>query len=211
MKPALPDIDAGAMAKDDQAFYDDLDESLAEAWRLLEEGVKDRHSPCHTPSLCTLDAEGLPAVRTVVLRGADRASRSLRVHTDWRSRKVAEIKARPRISLHAYHAGRKIQLRLTGQANLHHQDDVARAAWEASRPFSRLCYGVEPGPGTSIGEAWEWQQGDESGAEAGSFDNFCAVVLQVETLEWLYLAYRGHRRALFDWRSGALTQTWLVP
>lgn len=198
-------------APNDGAFYDDLDGSLAEAWRLLEEAVTDRHSPCHTPSIATLDVEGLPSLRTVVLRAADSRSRSLRFHTDVRSKKVAEIVAEPRMALHAYHPQRKIQLRLTGAASLHCQDDVARTAWETSRHFSRLCYGVEPGPGTAIEQAWDWQQGEDGSVEASSFEHFCAVVLQADTLEWLYLAARGHRRALFDWRSGRLDQTWLVP
>ena len=198
-------------APNDGAFYDDLDGSLAEAWRLLEEGVTDRHSPCHTPSLGTLDAEGLPTVRTVVLRAVEQEARLLRFHTDLRSHKVAEIAAQPMVALHAYHPGRKIQLRLTGQALIHHGDEVARHAWQASRSFSRLCYGVEPGPGAAIEAPGDWRQGEDGSVEAESFQNFGAVLVKVESLEWLYLAARGHRRALYDWRGGALRKSWLVP
>lgn len=198
-------------APSDGAFYDDLDGSLAEAWRLLEEGVTDRHSPCHTPSLGTLDAEGLPTVRTVVLRAVEQEARLLRFHTDLRSHKVAEIAVQPTVALHAYHAGRKIQLRLIGQARAHHDDEVARDAWQASQSFSRLCYGVEPGPGAAIEAPWDWRQGEDGSVEAESFQNFGAVLVKVESLEWLYLAARGHRRALYDWRGGALRKSWLVP
>lgn len=207
MSPSLPE----RAERSDGAFYDDLDGSLVEAWRLLEEGVTDRHSPCHTPSLCTLDAEGLPAVRTVVLRAVQREERLLRFHTDFRSRKVAEITAQPTVALHAYHAGRKIQLRLTGQALVHHGDEVARDAWQASRSFSRLCYGVEPGPGAAIEAPWNWRQGEDGSVEAESFQNFGAVLVKVESLEWLYLAARGHRRAVYEWRDDALSKSWLVP
>ena len=207
MSPSLPE----RAERSDGVFYDDLDGSLVEAWRLLEEGVTDRHSPCHTPSLCTLDAEGLPSVRTVVLRAVEQEARLLRFHTDLRSRKVAEITAQPRVALHAYHAGSKIQLRLTGQARVHHGDEAARDAWQASRSFSRLCYGVEPGPGAAIEAPWDWRQGEDGSVEAESFQNFGAVLVKVESLEWLYLAARGHRRALFDWRGGALCKSWLVP
>lgn len=198
-------------APNDGAFYDDLDGSLAEAWRLLEEGVTDRHSPCHTPSLGTLDAEGLPTVRTVVLRAVEQEARLLRFHTDLRSHKVAEIAAQPMVALHAYHPCRKIQLRLTGQALIHHGDEMARHAWQASRSFSRLCYGVEPGPGAAIEAPGDWRQGEDGSVEAESFQNFGAVLVKVESLEWLYLAARGHRRALYDWRGGALRKSWLVP
>ena len=198
-------------APNDGAFYDDLDGSLVEAWRLLEEGAIDRHSPCHTPSLGTLDADGLPTVRTVVLRAVERKARLLRFHTDLRSHKVAEIAAQPMVALHAYHPGRKIQLRLAGQALVHRDDKVAREAWQASRSFSRLCYGVEPGPGVAIEASSDWRQGEDGSAEAESFRNFGAVLVTVQSLEWLYLAARGHRRALYDWRSGSLSKTWLVP
>ena len=198
-------------APNDGAFYDDLDGSLVEAWRLLEEGATDRHSPCHTPSLGTLDADGLPTVRTVVLRAVERKARLLRFHTDLRSHKVPEIAAQPMVALHAYHPGRKIQLRLAGQALVHRDDKVAREAWQASRSFSRLCYGVEPGPGAAIEASSDWCQGEDGSAEAESFQNFGAVLVTVQSLEWLYLAARGHRRALYDWRSGSLSKTWLVP
>ncbi len=207
MSPSLPE----RAERSDDVFYNDLDGSLVEAWRLLEEGVTDRHSPCHTPSLCTLDAEGLPSVRTVVLRAVEQEARLLRFHTDLRSRKVAEITAQPRVALHAYHAGSKIQLRLAGQARVHHGDEVARDAWQESRSFSRLCYGVEPGPGAAIDAPWDWRQGEDGSVEAESFQNFGAVLVKVESLEWLYLAARGHRRALYDWGGGALRKSWLVP
>ncbi len=211
MSHRLPQASPEHVRTSDGAFYDDLDGSLVEAWRLLEEGVRDRHSPCHTPSLCTLDAEGLPAVRTVVLRAALPEERLLRFHTDLRSHKVAEMAAQPRVALHAYHPGCKIQLRLTGQALVHHDDEVARKAWQASRSFSRLCYGVEPGPGAAIEAPWDWHQGEDDSVDAESFRNFGAVLVKVQSLEWLYLAARGHRRAHFDWRGGALSKSWLVP
>ncbi len=76
------------------AFYDDLAGCLAEAWRRLEEGAAHQ-SGFHTPALATIGRDGAPRLRTVVLRGVDRAARSLRVHCDARSAKAAEIAADP--------------------------------------------------------------------------------------------------------------------
>jgi hypothetical protein len=192
------------------AWYDDLSGSLGEAWALLVRGAADRRHPFHTPSVATVAADGAPSVRTVVLRGADPAARIVRFHTDARSRKAAELAAEPRIALHAYHPGAKIQLRLAGRATLHHDGSVADAAWSATRPFSRACYRVAQAPGTPaedpLGALAEASADEQAGREA-----FLAVTVVVARMEFLYLAAAGHRRALFDWSGGTLAATWLVP
>lgn len=191
-------------------FYDDLAGCLAEAWRRLEEGAAHQ-SGFHTPALATIGRDGAPRLRTVVLRGVDRAVRSLRIHCDARSDKAAEIAADPRVSLHAYDPKAKIQVRIEGAARLHGQDDVARAAWGASRPMSRVCYGEVPGPGTPLPAGGAYTQpADEAGVEAG-FLEFRVIVVTAARLEFLYLARQGHRRALFTWEGETMAATWLAP
>ncbi len=192
------------------AFYDDLAGCLAEAWRRLEEGAAHQ-SGFHTPALATIGRDGAPRLRTVVLRGVDRTTRTLRVHCDARSAKAAEIAADPRISLHAYDPKAKIQVRIEGAARLHGEDEIARAAWAASRPMSRVCYATAPGPGTPLaaGGAYAPPE-DEDGVEAG-FAEFRVVVLTAARLEFLYLARQGHRRALFTWNGEEPAATWLAP
>lgn len=193
------------------SFYNDLNASLAEAWRLIARGVKDRRSPFHTPSIATISTDGAPAVRTIVLRGADPARRTLRFHSDGRSRKITELIRDPRVSVHFYDPGRKIQLRATGTAMIHDGDDTATAAWAATRPFSRECYRVTPGPGAEIAtpaDALFSSAGPDG--ETGR-DVFRAVSVAIDGLEWLYLAHQGHRRAIFRWASDTLDARWLVP
>jgi pyridoxamine 5'-phosphate oxidase len=194
------------------SFYDDLGETLAEAWRLIGRGVADRRSPFHHPTAATIGIDGRPQARTVILRSCDAAGRTLRFHTDGRSEKVRELAADGRIGLHFYDPGSKIQLRLAGVATLHRDDAVADAAWAGSRAFSRQCYGIEPGPGVEIGAggAFALPEGTDE-ATAGGRANFCAVVASVTALEWLYLAAAGHRRARFRWDGEALDATWLAP
>ena len=190
---------------------DDLDDILAQAWRLLSEGVTDRNAPLHTPSVATLRGDGLPSVRTVVLRGVDPAARRLRFHSDRRSAKISEIRANARVALHAYDPGRKLQLRLEGSAQVHEEDALAEAAWAASRPFSRACYRVMPGPGSAIGDPSGAVTHPLVGDEDPGRENFCAVAVTVDALEWLYLSAQGHRRARFEWREEGLSAGWLVP
>ncbi|GJD48477.1 Pyridoxine/pyridoxamine 5'-phosphate oxidase [Methylobacterium crusticola] len=196
---------------DHPPFYDDLPGCLAEAWLRLGEGVAQRRGAFHTPALATTGRDGAPRLRTVVLRGADAAARSLRFHCDARSDKAREIARDPRVALHAYDAGAKIQLRVEGAATLHGDDAVAEAAWAASLPMSRVGYATAPAPGTPIpaGDAYALP-GDAAQAQGGRA-HFRAVVVAVARLEFLYLARAGHRRALFTWEAGAAGATWLAP
>jgi pyridoxine/pyridoxamine 5'-phosphate oxidase len=68
---------------------DDLPAILAHAWTLLVRGGADRKSPVHTPVIASVDEHGLPHARVMVLRKADPAAATLRLHTDARSPKVA--------------------------------------------------------------------------------------------------------------------------
>jgi pyridoxamine 5'-phosphate oxidase len=194
------------------SFYDDLDGTLAEAWRLIARGVADRRSAFHHPVVATLGLDGTPRARTVILRGCDAAGRVLRFHTDQRSEKVREIAACPDVALHFYDPGAKIQLRLAGRATAHRDDAVADTAWAGSRVFSRQCYGIAPGPGTPIAAGEDFSLPDTTDeATAAGRAQFVAVTVEIVTLEWLYLAAAGHRRARFDWTGGALKASWLTP
>jgi pyridoxamine 5'-phosphate oxidase len=188
------------------AFADDLAETLAEAFRLLARGVADRRHAFHTPTLATIGADGAPRARTLVLRGFDAAARSLRLHTDTRSQKAAELAAEPRCALHAYDAGAQIQLRLLGRATLHHDDALAAAAWAASRPFSRLCYAAAEAPGALLTAPVPAPREGEGRA------NFAAIVLAFDQVDWLWLDAAGHRRARFTWNASATPRAeWLAP
>ncbi len=111
------------------AFQDDLPATLAEAWRCLRTGAASRRSAFHHPTVATIGRDGFPRARTMILRAADPEARRLRFHTDLRGEKVAELGASPRIAVHAYDPGHKLQVRLTGFGHIHHGDDIAREAW----------------------------------------------------------------------------------
>ena len=186
-----------------------LAEIQADIWQRLVDGVSNRGAVCHTPTIATVDAAGSPRCRTVVLRGCDVEGRRLRFHTDRRSAKVRELGASPALALHAYDAAAKLQLRLTGEAGLHNMDAEADAAWAAARAMSRECYRVEPGPGTPLAAP---QQVDEPALDLDAArENFVVVWVTLTTLEWLYLAGAGHRRARFRWDGGDWQGEWLVP
>lgn len=186
------------------AFADDLTATQAHAFALLARGVADRRSAFHTPTLATIGADGTPRLRAMVLRGFDAATRSLRLHTDARAAKAADIKADPRAAMHVHDPAAQIQLRLSGTATLHHGDAVSAAGWAASLEFSRMCYAIEPAPG-GLAAAPPAAPRD---AEAG-LPNFAVILFSFAVMEWLWLDAGGHRRACFDFATG--DAHWLVP
>jgi pyridoxamine 5'-phosphate oxidase len=200
------------MSEPTPSFYNDLAETLAESWRLIARGVADRRSAFHHPTVTTLGMDGRPRLRTVILRACDVSHRRLRFHTDVRSEKINEIGRDPRTSLHFYEPSSKIQMRLEGVATVNTDNAVADAAWADSRDFSRQTYGIAPGPGTVIAAGADFAlPGASHEATATGRSNFCAVTVEIESLEWLYLASAGHRRALFRWDSGGASGQWLAP
>ncbi|MFK8034249.1 MAG: pyridoxamine 5'-phosphate oxidase, partial [Hyphomicrobiales bacterium] len=84
--------------------------------------------------------------------------------------------------------------------------------WDEARPFSRECYRIEPGPGSQIESGSSYIEQPMSDHLDPGRDNFCAVEIKFDTLEWLFLRSEGHRRAKFSWgQDGTLTSCWLVP
>ena len=189
---------------------DDILAVLRDVWERVEGGVRDRRSAFHTQTLATLSLDGRPRARTVVLRAVDRDARQLRFHCDARSDKFAEIAAAPRLAVHVYDAEAKIQVRAEGVGTLHRTDAFTDAAWNESRPGSLVAYGTEPAPGSAIEEGGAYSVPGEGAAAAGQ-GNFAAVSVSVETIEYVFLAHSGHRRARFAFEAGRLEATWLVP
>jgi hypothetical protein len=194
------------------AFRDDLDATFDEVWARLARGVADRRSGFHTVTLATMDADG-PHARTVVLRGVERAMRTLRVHTDARSPKAGQLAGDPRVEVCAYDGRQKLQIRLRGLARVEDATPSADAAWRASAPGSRLCYRAAHAPGAAVDDP---AAGDPSPAiraldsETGR-PNFRAVLIEVTRIDWLYLAATGHRRAVYAWTGAEWDGGWRAP
>jgi len=201
------------------AYYNDLDASFAEAWNVVEAGVTDRNSPAHTPTVGTVDADGTPQLRIMILRAVSRDIRTLRFHTDARSDKTAQLQHKAAASILVYDAAAKAQIRLSGHAHIVSNGNVADIAWSGSTPFARRCYMAEAAPGTPITQPSsglpEWIEGKQPEEEqlADYRGNFAALMFQADSIEWLYLANAGHRRARWHWddAQSLWLGSWLLP
>jgi pyridoxamine 5'-phosphate oxidase len=186
-----------------------LEEILPQCWQHLNEGTKNRRSGFHHPVLATVDHEGKPKSRVVILREADAANKTLRLNADNRTMKWSEIVKQPAVSLTFYDETEKIQLRVEGTATLHANDTVAETAWNNAQPMSRMAYGTAPGPGAVIRSSDQFNLPQTDDDVARGFKNFGTIIVNVTSMEWLYLKVRGNRRALFDLHQN--TAQWLVP
>lgn len=200
-------------------FYNDLSASLSEARSLLASGAGSRRSAAHSPVVATLAADGSPTQRVMILRALDWEGRCLRFHTDPRSNKAGQLADNAAASVLVYDPEPKIQLRLSGSAQLLSEGVEVDRAWNESTLFARRCYLAEKAPGSIVDHPVSglpsWVEGrSPSDAEVSpARANFAILKFRFNSIEWLYLANAGHRRARWQWDSvaGDWIGDWLVP
>lgn len=183
--------------------------AAADIWALLDRGVVDRRSPFRTPTVATVGADGVPAVRTVVLRAVERPSRSLVLHSDTRAGKVQHLSRETQLAWHFWHPRQRVQVRATGPAVVARSGPDVDTAWAALSVHQQRTYGACPGPGTALDVAGDGLP-DVGEAEAGRA-HFCVVTCRVQRLDVLELARAGHRRCVYTWRDGSWAGQWVVP
>ena len=182
-----------------------LDAIAAEVWRELERAVNERATPPHawrTPVLATADGESADA-RTVVLREADAATRTLRIYTDQRSPKVAQLLSHPLSTLVMWSPQLGWQLRCRVRLSLEDDGLAVSSRWAHVKlsPAAQDYLSPTP-PGSPLAEP-----STAPTHEAVARTHFAVIVAQVLAIDWLELHSEGHRRALFDGNAAR----WLQP
>ena len=202
------------MSIENVSYYEDFNEIEKKLWALLIRAVNDRNSEFRTPVFICGDKNNLDG-RVVVLRKADEKNLSLQFHSDIRSTKINAIKKNPNSSLLFYGKKEKIQLRMKVESKLHYNDEITKESWDKTGHISRKCYLVTNGPGTEsdkptsgLDNKFDNFDYTKEESEAG-YKNFCVIRCKVKSIEWLYLAAKGHRRALIDFENNK--KNWLIP
>ncbi len=197
------------------SFYEDSKKIEKKIWDLLLNAVKDRSSDFRTPVFICGNNKNLDG-RVVVLRKVDQQNSFIQYHSDIRSSKIKKIKINPNCSILFYGKEEKIQLRIKAECEVNYNNDVTKDSWKKTGHISRKCYLVTNGPGTksdkpTSGLESKFDNFDFSKEESeAGYKNFCVIKCKIKTIEWLYLAAKGHRRALID-LNGPKKFTWLVP
>jgi len=188
------------MTADPHAWAHALDTLYDHVWQHLVRGVHDRRAPARHPTLATVSPHGMPKARTVVLRGADKASGRLDIHTHLHSAKVRDIKARPVAALHVWDAGQKLQIRLEAGVECV-TGEAAAEAWARVPDAARGVYSAQV-PGSPMASPIDHDPHPDAGS-------FAVLHLHVQAMDILHLGVE-HRRAVYQRRDHWVGQ-WVVP
>ena len=196
------------------AYYENLEEIQNKYWSMLDDAIINRSSPFRIPVFICAHQDEVDG-RIVVLRKSDRKNNLLQFHTDLRSPKVNILQKNKNASLVFYDKEEKIQLRIKVECELNNQNSITEVSWKKTQHISRRCYLTDSPPGNisktptsgMISKLEDFDYTMEQ-SEKG-YENFTVIKCKIKSIEWLYLAAKGHRRAKFDIENR--TNTWLVP
>ena len=204
------------MQKDKPDYYNDLDKIHLKVWELLNLGLQNRNLPFHIPVFICGDRDKSDG-RIVVLRGVNEKEKKIWFHSDIRSNKIKILKSSPNSNFLFYDKNEKIQLRINVQAKINYQNELTKKSWEKTAHLSRQCYLGDNAPGTDISiptsgltEDIDNLKYSKEESEIG-YKNFCVIETFIKSIEWLYLAAKGHRRAYFLYKNNSLEKKWLIP
>ena len=204
------------MQKNKPNYYNDLDKIYLKIWELLGIGLKNRDLSFHIPVFICGNKTKFDG-RIVVLRGVDEEEKKIWFHSDIRSNKIKILKSQSEASLLFYDKNEKIQLRISCDIKINHQNNITKKSWEKTAHMSRQCYLGNKAPGLYSSEPTSGLTNDvdnlkytKEESEIG-YKNFCVIESFIKSIEWLYLAAKGHRRAYFNLENNSLEKKWLIP
>jgi pyridoxamine 5'-phosphate oxidase len=196
------------------AYYEDFTEIKNKIWSMLDNAIKNRSSAFRIPVFICGDQNDFDG-RIVVLRKSDQSNDLIQYHSDIRSDKIAKLKTNKNAAMLFYDKEEKIQVRLKVECTINHDNEITKKSWLKTGHMSRKCYLVDNGPGTESQtptsglkpklDNFEYTMNQ---SEEG-YKNFTVIQCKIKSIEWLYLAAKGHRRARFDLESNK--DNWLVP
>ena len=171
-------------------------------WHELMQACHHREHAWRSACLATVDADGLPDARTVVLREADPDGRHLLFFTDARSRSADLMQQRPEGVLVVWSAALGWQLRIKVALSVHTSGLVVSSHWAKLKMNPAVHDYLSPlPPGTALSTG-------HGGVEIETRDHFALVRAQVRQVDWLELQAEGQRRAVFSTGEPA---RWLQP
>lgn len=185
--------------------------SLKEAWEEvhaeLRRAATDRNHPFRNMQLATTDHKSVPQQRIVILRRVD-DDLGIYFYTDNRSDKIMEMHDNPSVSLLMWHPGKRLQLRIAGEATQVQDEALIAKCWEEGGKQGIRSYTTTLPPGTPVTareQAYDWK---ESGTE-----HFTVVRIRIKELEFLQLDGDHHRRARRSYSGNCydFVDTWLIP
>ena len=196
------------------AYYEDLKEIKKKIWSMLDDAVTNRSSQFRIPVFICGNQKDFDG-RIVVLRKSDQSNNLVQFHSDIRSDKIPKLKNNNNASMLFYDKEEKIQVRLKVECTINHSNEITKESWSKTGHISRKCYLVDNGPGTESSKPTSGLKPELDNFEftmeqsEKGYKNFTVIQCKIKTIEWLYLAAKGHRRARFELDNNK--EYWLVP
>ncbi len=196
------------------AYYEDFNEIKKKIWLMLDDAVTNRSSQFRIPTFICGDQSDFDG-RIVVLRKSDQKNNLVQFHSDIRSDKIEKLKKNPKAAILFYDKEEKIQVRLKVECTVNYNNKITKESWSKTQHISRKCYLIDNGPGTESDTPTSGLKPELDNFEftieqsEEGYKNFTVIQCKVKSIEWLYLAAKGHRRAKFDLETKK--NTWLVP
>lgn len=178
-------------------------------WQELSSAVHNRRHSFHTFTLATIDEQGFPQARTMVLRRIDREGKIIQFNCDARSPKVSELSETPTVCVLFYGAKEKLQVRACGAVTIYCNDAISEETWGKMQPMSRDCYRTPFAPSSEYTDS---TTNIELLSVSEGYSNFVVCNLTLSSLEWLSLSSEGHQRVRHDFvKDGLVVSTNLHP
>jgi pyridoxamine 5'-phosphate oxidase len=196
------------------AYYEDFKEIKKKIWSMLDDAVTNRGSQFRIPVFICGNQSDIDG-RIVVLRKSDQSKNLLQFHSDIRSDKIPKLKNNKKASMLFYDKEEKIQVRLKVECTINHDNEITKESWSKTGHISRKCYLVDNGPGTESPTPTSGLKPELDNFEftmeqsEEGYKNFTVIQCKIKSMEWLYLAAKGHRRARFNIENNK--EKWLVP
>lgn len=171
----------------------------------LHRGALDAKHPFRFVTLATQSKHGVDA-RYVVLRAIDEEL-NFYVFSDARTSKVGQLTLCPEMMLLLYHPSKRIQVKVSGKAEIKRNDEVTASFWSKIQGDARKAYNQILSPGTVIKnpeEAFAWK-----GTLTDS--NFTVIKIIPIEIEALQLDGLEHLRVVFKLADKNWDKSWLAP
>ncbi|WP_194777329.1 pyridoxamine 5'-phosphate oxidase family protein [Pararhodonellum marinum] len=184
---------------------DSLDAVFQTLKHELHRGALDSKHPFRFMTLATGAGQNLSA-RYVVLRKVDE-DLNFYFFSDLRTDKIKALRSNPGTALVFYHPNKRVQIRVKGEAVLHHGNDVAKGFWTRIQGDAQNAYQPIYAPGAIISHpeaAYHWE---------GKFQDHYFAVIQIipKHMDLLQLNGQTHIRVGFEKTGKDWQINWLAP
>lgn len=154
-------------------------------WGFLDDALHENGHPWRVFTLSTVDADGRPQSRSVVLREIESQDWIMRLYSDSRSPKILQLQHNPNVSICFWNPHLKQQLRAEGVATLMNDPKAISERWDRVKEGPTVSdYTTKLAPGSQVDPLVEFV--DQNW--------FCVVEIKIRSFDLLQLKREGHKR-----------------